>query len=503
MEGKTSGLQDSLLNPRHARLANEALSNMRLVCSGISRMIPVVTAENRKDFVDMLREKHGCDDIKITLCENYLTRASAGELSSCMSCGIQVQTLLVFPCGDLVCTECVHAKTKACPVCDAEFDADDFQLLQPGMEYTWVHNLTEEQSTRESRERLKRQLSVSRGNGMPFDMDNDDEIDSEDESTAVEDRERPEDMVIPQQVRRRRAHTCTYSRTFLDGKCETCKDEHFDCDFMNDKSQCVICHKRAEEVPAHATKATYVIMKMLKLRSDFRNNVGAGTVSFAASRFAGEAILPKLQQPLKVIIFSQYRSILNYFGDRIVRRFGGACVAEYWGAQRNQELTKFKFAKDCFCMLLSQQGSHGLDLSFVTHIFLVDTILDKSLESQVVARAYRMGATARVTVEELVAKHTVEELILKLSKNSDTENGNREDGDVDRLVQGESSPPSVTGHDGLSTTHSAEQKHAKQAKLHFLLQNSSLVKANRRRPHPSALKPSGDQQRRVRTRFEN
>lgn len=29
------------------------------------------------------------------------------------------------------------------------------------------------------------------------------------------------------------------------------------------------------------------------------------------------------------------------------------------------------------------EGSHGLDLSFVTHIFLMDTVFDESLEQQV------------------------------------------------------------------------------------------------------------------------
>jgi hypothetical protein len=86
-------------------------------------------------------------------------------------------------------------------------------------------------------------------------------------------------------------------------------------------------------------------------------------------------------------------------------------------------------------MLLSKQGSVGLDLSFVTHIFFLgklllsvhlsssdtldlvyivipaplDTIYDKSLEAQVVARAYRMGATGPVFVEQLAAKDSVEE----------------------------------------------------------------------------------------------
>lgn len=43
-------------------------------------------------------------------------------------------------------------------------------------------------------------------------------------------------------------------------------------------------------------------------------------------------------------------------------------------------------------LLLCEDGSHGLDLSFVTHIFLVHRLRDPALLQQVVARAHRMGA---------------------------------------------------------------------------------------------------------------
>jgi hypothetical protein len=59
-------------------------------------------------------------------------------------------------------------------------------------------------------------------------------------------------------------------------------------------------------------------------------------------------------------------------------------------------------------MLLSNDGSEGLDLSFVTHIFFLEEVWDKSLAEQAVARAWRMGAKGRVEVETLVAKNSVE-----------------------------------------------------------------------------------------------
>ena len=43
-------------------------------------------------------------------------------------------------------------------------------------------------------------------------------------------------------------------------------------------------------------------------------------------------------------------------------------------------------------LMLCEDGSHGLDLSFVTHLYLVHRIRDPALLSQVVSRAHRMGA---------------------------------------------------------------------------------------------------------------
>lgn len=44
------------------------------------------------------------------------------------------------------------------------------------------------------------------------------------------------------------------------------------------------------------------------------------------------------------------------------------------------------------------------------------TSVDKSLESQVVSRAYRMGASEHVFVEQLVSRNSIEELIVQMNK---------------------------------------------------------------------------------------
>ena len=57
--------------------------------------------------------------------------------------------------------------------------------------------------------------------------------------------------------------------------------------------------------------------------------------------------------------------------------------------------------EDVRYLCLFREGSHGLDLSFVTHIFLLEPIHDAALLEQVVSRANRLGATAPVQVETI------------------------------------------------------------------------------------------------------
>lgn len=58
-----------------------------------------------------------------------------------------------------------------------------------------------------------------------------------------------------------------------------------------------------------------------------------------------------------------------------------------------------KQKEDTFILLLDASLATGLDLSFVTHMFLLDPIDDAALLEQVTSRAHRLGCTGPVTVE--------------------------------------------------------------------------------------------------------
>jgi len=436
------------------------------------RVVPTLKQQHWDETLNYMKHKHGASEIQLTVVSNFLHRMTTEQQSSCMVCGLELQTLFLLPCGCQICTECVSSKTTNCPCCRKEFEVDDFQLLQPGLDYTWKWNIELAQKTREDAARLRQIFNGATHHGVAENPPNvwavGQERPDQNNGTDMID-ERPQNMNNQQQIglnqgrrrRRNEEHKCIYPDIYTDGKCTICGEVHLECNLIKEGSQCSICHCISEDCPKDESKAHYVTTKLLRLYG----------------KFLPQTSSPQLRETrqLKVILFSQFRQILNVVGDRLIRNFGTGCIAEYWGKTRNIELERFSKTSDCFCMLLGKDGSHGLDLSFVTHIFFLDEILDKSIESQVVARAYRMGAKERVQVEQLVSRHSVEELIVQM---------NRETTVKDLYEHNNKGKKVDTSHNSLPTKHKKEarsnlaiiEKAQQQAKVHFLLSNLKLIR---------------------------
>ncbi|RHY31333.1 hypothetical protein DYB32_003590 [Aphanomyces invadans] len=95
-------------------------------------------------------------------------------------------------------------------------------------------------------------------------------------------------------------------------------------------------------------------------------------------------------------------------------RFVSFLSGEVKLSARLQQLRDFRDNDDIHVLFMTEIGAIGLDLSFVTHIFLMDEIWDKSVEKQVIARAHRMGATESVIVEQLEMRGSMEALVREL-----------------------------------------------------------------------------------------
>ena len=104
-----------------------------------------------------------------------------------------------------------------------------------------------------------------------------------------------------------------------------------------------------------------------------------------------------------------------------------------------------KRKEDVFLLCLDAKLAHGLDLSFVTHIFLLEPINNAALLEQVTSRAHRLGATGPVTIETInvffkCSEYFQQKLASSLSSKQQLEsqdsNKKRKDSDELALIHG-------------------------------------------------------------------
>ncbi|GJD09671.1 F-box protein [Galdieria sulphuraria] len=119
----------------------------------------------------------------------------------------------------------------------------------------------------------------------------------------------------------------------------------------------------------------------------------------------------------KVIVFSQFlehifliSNILDRHGYRYCRVLG----ALSYQAKMNA-LHRFRHDSSFQVLILDSTGALGHDLSFVSHIYIMEPVWNQSLASQVISRAHRMGAKEPIYVDILAMKGTVEETMVTKS----------------------------------------------------------------------------------------
>ncbi|CAB1102276.1 unnamed protein product [Ectocarpus sp. CCAP 1310/34] len=385
MEGKTSGWQDSLLNPANTKYAMEALTNIRLSCCGGGTLIPMVKGIHQVETLDMLRDLHDASAVDLRRIDNFITRATMGEVSSCQ-----------------ICVDCVDCVNNTCRVCGSRYDVDDFQRLQPGFELKWMYNIREQKRLHQQRRaaaRLARRGAAgnNQANSTPASPS-------------------PPDVATVHQALSPHPEGGGASRGTGGGGSSGPSPPGAGSPASPGGGGGLEVEADGEELEMHS-KAFYAIEQLKGIRDKAKSS----------NRRRGD------YRPLKAIVFSQFLPVLNIVGDKFLRELGGfpeegwqrrgeKCVAEFWGKNRAKELERFRTDPECFVLLLGKRGAHGLDLSFVTHMFLMDQIWDRSLETQVVARANRMGAKGSVSVVQLIMKDTMEQELRSYVNSDKTRN---------------------------------------------------------------------------------
>eukprot|EP00257_Ricinus_communis_P013398 XP_015570821.1 F-box protein At3g54460 [Ricinus communis] len=125
--------------------------------------------------------------------------------------------------------------------------------------------------------------------------------------------------------------------------------------------------------------------------------------------------------PEKVLIFSQFLEHIHVIEQQLT--FAGIKFAGLYSpmhsSNKMKSLATFQHDATCLALLMDGSAALGLDLSFVTHVFLMEPIWDRSMEEQVISRAHRMGATRPVQVETLAMRGTIEEQMLEFLQDAD------------------------------------------------------------------------------------
>ena len=117
----------------------------------------------------------------------------------------------------------------------------------------------------------------------------------------------------------------------------------------------------------------------------------------------------------KVLIFSEYVSLLENVGDEMTRRGWSYNLLTGQTQNRERVIAHFQQSTDSQFFLISlKAGGVGLNLTAADYVFILDPWWNRAAEEQAIARAHRIGQLRSVFVYRFVAANTLEEQILTL-----------------------------------------------------------------------------------------
>uniref|UniRef100_A0A0E0JTP3 F-box protein n=1 Tax=Oryza punctata TaxID=4537 RepID=A0A0E0JTP3_ORYPU len=177
-----------------------------------------------------------------------------------------------------------------------------------------------------------------------------------------------------------------------------------------------------------SSKVAYLVNKLRSLKAEnlkhgYSRNMNNGACPSSQSSCQDHNNVEgrlRHTMPDKVIIFSQFLEHIHVIEQQLT--IGGITYAGMYSpmplGSKRSSLTKFKDDPACMALVMDGTAALGLDLSFVSYVFLMEPIWDRSMEEQVISRAHRMGATRPIFVETLAMRGTIEEQMLKLLQDS-------------------------------------------------------------------------------------
>lgn len=124
-----------------------------------------------------------------------------------------------------------------------------------------------------------------------------------------------------------------------------------------------------------------------------------------------------LKNDRKVVIFSQFVTLLQRVRRALAERFPGVLIHELTGStlDREEPISAFQRSRGKGVMLVSlRSGGTGITLHAADYVFLVDPWWNPAVEDQAIDRVHRIGQKNTVFVYRMITSGTVEERMQKL-----------------------------------------------------------------------------------------
>ena len=124
-----------------------------------------------------------------------------------------------------------------------------------------------------------------------------------------------------------------------------------------------------------------------------------------------------LENKRKIVIFSQFVTLLNRVRRALSERFSDVPIHELKGNTLNREepVSSFQRSRGSGIMLVSlRAGGSGITLNTADYVFLLDPWWNPAVENQAIDRVHRIGQKNTVFVYRMITSGTVEERIQRL-----------------------------------------------------------------------------------------
>ncbi|MFG1947419.1 DEAD/DEAH box helicase [Nonomuraea sp. NPDC048826] len=124
---------------------------------------------------------------------------------------------------------------------------------------------------------------------------------------------------------------------------------------------------------------------------------------------------------LKVVVFSYFRDVLAAAGQAVRAPAHGPIDGSLAPERRQEVVDAFTAARGHAVLLAQiQAGGVGLNLQAASVVIICEPQVKPTLESQAVARAYRMGQVRRVQVHRLLTPDSMDERLLEIMQAKST-----------------------------------------------------------------------------------